>query len=138
MSSTNPPDASSATLHARQRQVHLVRFALLLGVVLFGVLSWFMHRDPAWQPVPGAVETLRVPTWIVWAVGIIGVLIFRGIHARAGEEARLNTALIGPAFGEGVALFGGVYHFQTDDPWRYLYGVLFLLATFMLFPVRRH
>jgi hypothetical protein len=30
-----------------------------------------------------------------------------------------------------------VYYFLTDDPRRYLIGVFFLLAAFILFPLRR-
>jgi hypothetical protein len=39
--------------------------------------------------------------------------------------------------GEGVALAGGVYYFITNDPRYYVTGILVLLASFMLFPIKR-
>ena len=125
--------------HARQRQAALLRIALLLGVLIFGCVTWYIHRDPQWRPAaPEPNRTLVMATYLAWAVGLLGVLIVRGIHARARDETRLATALLGWSLGELVAIAGGVYYFMTDDPSRYLYGLLFMLATYILFPIRRH
>lgn len=133
-----PPPPPPPAAHVRERQAALLRFALFAGVVLFGAVTWFVHRDPQWRaPAPALVESLRLATYAVWAVGVVAVLVARGIHARARDESRQGTALLGWAIGESVAIFGAVYYFMTDDPWRYFYGIVFMLATFILFPVRR-
>ena len=123
---------------ARVAQLALIRLSLLLGVLLFGGVIYFLHRDPSWRPQPGGnAAAIRMATYVVWAAVVVGALVLRGLHARAPEAERPTFAILGWALGEAAALLGGVYYFLTDDPRRYLIGVFFLLAAFILFPLRR-
>jgi hypothetical protein len=75
---------------------------------------------------------------VALAIGLVGMLVLRAIWSRAVDEKQRSTLMIvGWAMGEGVALAGGVYYFITNDPRYYVTGILVLLASFMLFPIKR-
>jgi hypothetical protein len=115
----------------------LIRAALLLGVGMLGVVTYFQHQQNgsvSWDRVP---QLAYVPI-VALAIGLVGMLVLRAIWSRAVDEKQRSTLMIvGWAMGEGVALAGGVYYFITNDPRYYVTGILVLLASFMLFPIKR-
>ncbi len=115
----------------------LIRASLLGGVVMFGAVTVFLHRQGDWAPAPNPQELIYVPV-IAIALALGGMSVVRPIWSRATNEAqRFSFALMGWAMGEGAALAGGVYYFLTDDAKFYLAGIFVLLASFMLFPIKR-
>ena len=117
----------------------VIRLALLLGVLAFGAATTFIVRQGDWRPSPpGSLDTLRIIGIVLWVMAIAGVVFLRLRGTRlAGRAGAATTAIIGWAIGEAVALFGGVQYFLSGQPAWYLNGVLFLVATFVVFPLRR-
>jgi hypothetical protein len=116
----------------------LVRISLLLGVLLFGAVTWFLHRDPSWQPrSPESLPAVRRAMLAAWVLAIVGLLALRTRLARLTGDARRSLLVVAWAVGEGAALFGGVYYFLSGDAMSFLGGLLVMLAALLLFPVRR-
>jgi hypothetical protein len=128
-----PPDEA-----ARLRTQALIRISLLLGVLLFGGVTVFLHRRPGWAPASIDPTVFRILGIALWAIAVAGVVVLRPRLDVTGDPAQRQTInLIAWTLGEMVALYGGVYFFVTGDASRYVLGLVFMLATFVLFPVRR-
>lgn len=128
---STPPPASVPVLA-------VIRGAILAGILVFGGVAWFLHRDAGWRPAPGLdPELLRWVGLAVWGVAALGVLVVRARWSGVEPGRRASLAITGWALGEMAALWGAVYYLLTDDPGRYFTGVIFLLLTFYLFPVPR-
>jgi len=117
----------------------LIRVAMLLGVLIFGGVTWYIRRSGAELTFdPNARATLL---WVgrgTWVLAMLTCLTLYGISRNARtEERRRAVSLIGWAAGESVALFGGVVWFLTNNPEWYIAGLIFLVMTFLAFPVRR-
>lgn len=109
---------------------------MMAGVLLFGAVTYFLHRQPGFTPRPMApfYGTL-MPAFMV--ASAVGILIFRKRLKDIQDPAkRAEQMLVAYAFGEGAALFGGVYYFMSDDPRWYLIGLFVLLGGFILLPIR--
>ena len=117
----------------------MIRLALLLGVLAFGATTTFIVRRGEWRPsASDALDSLRIVGVGLWVTAILAVafLRFRGTRI-AGRAGTATPAIIGWAIGEAVAIFGGVHYFLSGQPAWYANGVLFLVATFVVFPLRR-
>lgn len=126
-----PRPTSEATLA-------LIRISLLLGVLLFGAVSWFLHRDPTWRPGdPAALRMLQRAMLAQWVLAIAMLLFFRTRLDRTTGQARSTLLLIGWAIGESAALFGGVHFFLSGDILSFLGGLVVMMAGLLLFPIRR-
>ena len=127
-----PPPPSTAALA-------VIRLALLLGVLTFGAMTTFILRrgDPR-PPAGDTLDTLRIVGIVLWVIAVLAVVFlrFRGTRI-AGRMGSATPAILGWTIGEAVAIFGGVYYFMSGRPSWYLNGVLFLVATFVIFPLRR-
>ena len=129
---TNPriPDRTAA-------QAGIIRMALLGGVLLFGGVVWFLHRQPGFIP-DGSMAQMRPVVPFILLAFIAAIVAVRFYLSRVTDEAQLRTfQLIGWALGEAAALFGGVYYFNTDDPRFYIMGLFVMLASFIIVPLRR-
>jgi hypothetical protein len=123
------------------RNLALVRFALLGGVLLFGAVCWFVTDQRGGGPQadadPAALAVFRVlvPALCLGAIAVATVL--RGRVARERDAAKRDSLrMIAWAVGEGTALMGGVYYFKLGDPKLYVLGVVAMLATFIILPLR--
>ena len=117
----------------------LIRIALLFGVLMFGATTLYIQRRGTFVAAPAdSLETLRTVGIVLWllAIGAVVFLRLRGTRI-AGRPEDSSGSIIGWAIGEAVALFGGVHYFLSGRPEWYLNGVLFLVATFVIFPIRR-
>ena len=117
----------------------IIRIALLLGVLLLGATILFIQRRGTWSAAPAeSLETLRMIGTGLWIVAIIAViwLRLRGT-GRASRSSGRDASIIGWAIGEAVALFGGVYYLMSGRHTWYIYGLLFLVLTFVIFPIAR-
>ena len=119
-------------------QLALIRISLLLGVLLLGAVSWFLHRDPARQPNnPESLVVLRRAMLGVWVLTIAALLALRPRLSRVTGAARRSFLLIMWALGEGAALIGGVHFYLSGDARSFLGGLVVMLGAFLLFPIRR-
>ena len=116
----------------------IMRMSFLAGVLLFGAVVWFLHRQPGYVP-DGSMEQLRPVVPFILLAFIAAIVAVRVFYlARVTDPAKLHTGqIMGWAIGEAAALFGGVYYFNTDDPRFYIMGLFVMLASFIVIPLRR-
>ena len=113
-----------------------IRLAMMSGVLLFGGVSWFLHRTPDWAPSdPGLVEQLTRIAWIAWII-MAGALAVMFVKYRDAENvSRASTmAILAWAQAETLALLGGVVFYLTAKAWWYIAGIIALALTFTAFP----
>lgn len=116
----------------------IIRIALLVGVLMFGAVTYTVQRGDTWQAAGAELlATLRVALLATWVVAVVLLLVLRARLARLAEVAGRSVLIIAWAVGEGAALFGGVYYFLSGDPQWFLIGLFVMLASFILFPIRR-
>ena len=121
---------------ARPIRLRLIRIALLMPVIVFGVLvAVSVEREPPRAP-PLARPMLYVNmAYLVSAA--IGVLYFQRRHTAERDPARRATFnIVAWAIGESTALFGAVHYLLVGSPLPYLVGLGMMLASFVLVPVR--
>jgi ABC-type Mn2+/Zn2+ transport system permease subunit len=70
-------------------------------------------------------------------VAVLLLLVLRARLARLTESAGRSVLIIAWAIGEAAALFGGVYYFLSGEPQWFIIGLFLMLASFILFPIRR-
>lgn len=123
-----PPSASTATLA-------VIRIALVSGVLLFGGVVWYLRSR---QPPAATVDpdALRLAGQVVWSVAILGILIAFLLHRSATRERRTTLAVVAWALGESTALYGGVFWLLVGESRWYGYGLVCLVLTYLIFPVR--
>jgi hypothetical protein len=132
---------SPSTRTTTVRELAVIRLALLAGVLMFGALNWFLVRQRGGPPAgadAGSFAFFRVlvPALCVAAIGVAVAL--RPRVARARDDAqRVSLRMVAWAVGEGCALAGAVHYFLTGDPRLYVLGVVALLATFIIVPLRQ-
>ena len=123
----------------RQTQVR----GVLLGLTLFfGLTVWVWHSLDAAAPNPGVfVRKLRIVgimTWLYALVQLIDIRFWRSATARKRREAMgIPDSLIAWLFGQMLAWFGIIYYGFTEDARWYLAGLMVLVVTFIVFPVRQ-
>ena len=120
----------------------IIRLAMLAGVLLFGaVIAWLSRggRVPV-SARPTSAETLAflrllAPTIAVTAV--VAATFLRYVLSRTPDPARgWPLRVVAWAVGEGAALLGGAYWLLSGDSSRYVIGLVALLATFVVVPLR--
>ena len=115
---------------------------ILLGIALFaGLVVWVWHSLGS-ETRPGALAgKLRVVGVMTWLYALVQIADMRFWHSNFSEKRRLATripeSVIGWLFGQRLACFGIVYYGVTEDIRWYVAGLVLLLATFVIFPIRR-
>ncbi|HEU4559206.1 MAG TPA: hypothetical protein VFS20_15215 [Longimicrobium sp.] len=115
--------------------LRLVRFAMLTMLLLFVGVTWFVHRNA--PPDPSGAANLSSLRWVGFGLcvaAIVAMAVLRGVRQRAPVEARGTYGLIGSAFGEAAALFGGVYYFLGGDLVVFAIGLLVFLLSWGILP----
>lgn len=112
---------------------HMIRAALLTGVLLFGAAVWYVNRSATTPRIdPSAATLFRFAFYPVLLGSIAGVYIVHTMRSRAaGYEGRVSLTVVGWAVGEGAALFGGVIYLLTGDPLPYLAGLILFLGALL-------
>lgn len=104
----------------------------MTGVLLFGVVVLFVHRQPNWKPgvLPIAVLYALV-AYSILAVSIAAVLKGR-VGRERDQQRRASMLLVGWAVGEGPALLGVVIFYITGQVQWYGYGLLAMVSSFVM------
>ncbi|MFQ5571861.1 MAG: hypothetical protein ACE5G0_19455 [Rhodothermales bacterium] len=133
--SSNAPSGGAQQL--TPQTLNLVRFALLTGILLFGVIAWFMTSgETGFTANPEVAFLMRLAFIGVFAVAAVGMALMRRQVQRAGTFAKkAQRSLVGYALAEGVALYGAIYLFITGSALLFLVGLLVFLVAFLMFPV---
>lgn len=117
--------------------LQVVRMGLVLGVLLFGIVT-YVFRHSGDQPVVDqqVVTMLRYALLGLVVVALAGILFLRSAQANAATfEKRAGLAIAGWSMGEAPALFGGVYYFVSGNLAGYLLGFAILLVAIALIPL---
>jgi len=115
---------------------------ILLGIALFaGLVVWVWHSlGVEARPVALAAK-LRVVGVMTWLYALVQIADMRFWHSSISEKRRAQSGIpesvIGWLFGQMLACFGIVYYGVTEDARWYVAGLALLLATFVIFPIRR-
>jgi hypothetical protein len=115
---------------------------ILLGIALFaGLVVWVWHSLGTDAPPAAIAGKLRVVGVMTWLYALVQIADMRFWHSNVSEKRRLATripeSVIGWLFGQMIACFGIVYYGVTEDVRWYVAGIALLLATFVIFPIRR-
>ena len=120
-------------------QLIIIRTALLLGLLLFGVSTWYTMRNgstPMLSP-----ETARTFGYVfigLAATALAGMLFLRSrIEGLTNPKAIVTHYMIGYALAEGAGLFGGVVWFMGGSRDWYIAGLVLMVVAFQVLPVRR-
>lgn len=118
----------------------LIRIALLAGVLLFGAVTWWLHRGARIEVVgPAELHTLRRAGSVVWLGALLAEVVLFVIRLRGrtrDQAAQHSQRVMAWAAGEVVALFGAVYYFRSRDPQWFVYGLVFFVLVLLAFPAR--
>lgn len=117
----------------------LIRAAMLLGVLLFGGVTWFIRRSGDVPPFdPANASTLLWVARGVWGVSMAACIVLFFLWRNASSAARVQSlSIIGWSAGELVAMMGGVVWFLTGNTDWYSFGLVYLVLTFLAFPSAR-
>ena len=113
-----------------------IRLAMMGGVLLFGLVSWFLHRSPSWvAPDPMLFGQLtRIAPFVALAVVLGMAILFLKFRDTTNVAQASTVAILAWALGETLALFGGVILFLTAFAGWYIAGVTALALAFVAFP----
>lgn len=114
----------------------LIRLALIAGVVMFGAVILFVHRQPSWKP--GTLPPAIGYALLVYAIVALAIArVVRGRILSEGNPAhRASLLMNGWAVAEGAGLLGGVIFFVTGQGQWYLIGLVAMLCAFAMLPLR--
>ena len=106
------------------------------GVLLFGGVSWFLHRTPDWvAPDPRVFNQLARIAPVVALAVILGLAFMFLKFRNTTNAAQASTvAILAWSLGETLALFGGVIFSLTAAGGWYIAGVIALVLAFVAFP----
>lgn len=122
----------------------IIRFAYFAGAFLFGAVTWLRYRSLNVAPEAAAdfgVLARLVPfvqvLLLAGAIGVRTLLARRAARhdALPGEDSGLRLGAW--ALGESAALVGGVHYFLVGQPHYWIIGMVVLLATFLIVPLRQ-
>ena len=116
----------------RPQPLQMIRLTLLAGVLIFGAVVVFVHRQPNWKPgsLPIAI-TYALVGYSILAVSVAAVLKGR-VEQEPDLQRRASLILIGWAVGEGAALIGVVIFYITGQGQWYGLGLLAMVCSFAM------
>jgi hypothetical protein len=119
------------------KAIALVGMALWLGVLAFGAVVLFVHRAGT-LPIQPAQAPLTYAQLFVCVGAVVFALAMRGGIRLMGDGPERNSKILSVwACGNGAALFGAVLFLLSDERQSYAVGLLSMLTTFILVPLRR-
>ena len=112
--------------------LQLIRLFLMTGVLLFGAVVLFVHRQPNWKPGVLPITVL----YVLVAYSILAVSIAAVLKGRVGRERdpqrRGPLLLIGWVVGESAALIGVVIFYINGQAQWYGLGLLAMVSAYAI------
>jgi hypothetical protein len=125
-------------ISASPAQTAIIRFALFMGVFMFGIVTWYIRSQEPPPSDSGEFAVLNYVFLALVAVAVsIAVVMKRKQTATPEWGKRVTYGIIGWAACESTALFGGVYWLLTGDSQLYMIGVVILVASLLLLAPRQ-
>lgn len=129
-------DNDSDYVDASPAMMRKVRMTLLAGVIMLGILATILLGN-GYETVPEIAGPMQMINIVILVGTAGGVLFAQRKHAASRDIKQRNTwNIVGWAFGEGAALFGGVHYLMVGSSIPYLVGLGMLLASFALVPLQ--
>ncbi|MFT5142947.1 MAG: hypothetical protein ACI80V_000234 [Rhodothermales bacterium] len=119
-------------------QMRLIRFALLLGILIWGAVAAFLASSAGLTVglnAPGPLASV-VAFLVVAAAGAL-LYIRRLLEDEEDFSRRTRLLIIGHVTCEISALFGGVHLITTGGLLPYAAGLTVFLFSFILLPVEK-
>ncbi|HEU5049557.1 MAG TPA: hypothetical protein VFU00_04475 [Gemmatimonadales bacterium] len=120
-------------------RVALIRFAIILGVLVFGGVAWWVRDGAGAAPAPNPGFFLDLGFFPALVVGaaLAAVVVLRIVWGRERDAARRRTlSIVALAPAEAAALFGAVGYFLSGDSRWFLMGMFVLAGVVVMFPLR--
>jgi hypothetical protein len=120
----------------RATTLRIIRIAFLAGVLIFGGIVFYLTSQEGGS-APETADALQMANIVLLVLAAIGILFIQRRHAAEPDPARRSTLNIaGWAMGEATAMFGGVHFMLVGNPIPYLVGLVMMVASFVLVPIR--
>lgn len=115
--------------------------SVILGITLFvGLLVWVSFSIGLLPQGTHLVQKLRVVGVMTWLYALVQIIDMKVWHSRFAQRrraaSRLPEAVEGWLFAQMVAWFGIAYYALTDDARWFVAGLVILLLSFAVFPIR--
>jgi hypothetical protein len=121
----------------RSATLRIIRIALLSGVLMFGGIAYYLTQQQGGGLGPENADTLQIINIVMLIGAAIGILFVQRRHAAEREPQKRTTLNITAwAMGEATALFGGVHFMLVGNPIPFLVGLVMMIASFVLVPIR--
>ena len=146
LSHTTPSPSTATTSDAIGRlwltpaRLPAVR-SVILGTTLFvGLLIWVCFTVGLIPQGTHLVDKLRVLGVTTWLYALVQILDMKLWHSRFAQRrraaSRIPEVLEGWLLAQMVAAFGIVYYALTDDARWFVAGIIMLVLSFVVFPIR--
>lgn len=121
----------------RSATLRIIRIALLSGVLIFGALAYYLTEQRGGGLAPENGGALQIMNIVILVGAAVGIMIIQRRHLAATDPRKRTTLNIAAwAMGEATALFGGVHFLLVGNPIPYMVGLVMMIASFVVVPIR--
>jgi hypothetical protein len=121
----------------RSATLRIIRIALMSGVLVFGGIAYYLTQQQGGGLGPEMADTLQIVNIVLLVGAAVGIMTIQRRHAAETDPAKRTTLnIIAWAMGEATALFGGVHFMLVGNPIPYLVGLVMMIASFIVVPIR--
>jgi hypothetical protein len=121
----------------RPAQLPILRAALVVGVLMFGVVIVLVHRNNAFPTNPQPPELVYAQLAASIGAVVVALVMRQRIVAESNEQTQAARLIACWAVGEGAALFGGVLFMIGGDVRPYLIGLMAMAIVLARLPLPR-
>lgn len=121
----------------RSATLRIIRVALLTGVLVFGGIAYYLTGQRGGGMAPENGRVLQIVNIVMLVGAAAGIMVIQRRHlAETDPKKRTTFNIIAWALGEATALFGGVHFMLVGNPIPYLVGLVMMIASFVVVPIR--
>ena len=120
----------------RSATLRIIRIALLSGVLMLGGIAYMLTGESGGLD-PESAEVLQMINIVILVAAAVGIIVMQRRHAEERDPARRSTLnIIAWAMGEAAAMMGGVHYLLVGNPVPFLVGLVMMIASFVVVPIR--